>query len=54
MNDCKYGYDVKLDELCLILLRGLIWFDLKVDVGIYEFIYVIYFYIGSWENVGIV
>ena len=54
LNDCKYGYDAKPDELRLTLLRGSTWPDSKADVGIHEFTYAIYPHIGSWENAGTV
>ncbi|MCL2932795.1 MAG: glycosyl hydrolase-related protein, partial [Trichodesmium sp. MAG_R03] len=50
LNDCKYGYDAKPDELRLTLLRGSTWPDSEADVGIHEFTYAIYPHIGSWEN----
>ncbi len=54
LNDCKYGYDAKPDELRLTLLRGSTWPDPKADVGIHEFTYAIYPHVGSWENSGTV
>ncbi|MGD1806375.1 alpha-mannosidase [Dapis sp. BLCC M126] len=54
LNDCKYGYDAKPDELRLTLLRGSTWPDSEADVGIHEFTYAIYPHIGSWENAGTV
>lgn len=54
LNDCKYGYDAKPDELRLTLLRGSTWPDPEADVGIHEFTYAIYPHIGSWENAGTV
>ena len=50
LNDCKYGYDAKPDELRLTLLRGASWPDPEADVGIHEFSYAIYPHWGSWEN----
>ena len=54
LNDCKYGYDAKPDQLRLTLLRGSTWPDSEADVGIHEFTYAIYPHIGSWENAGTV
>ncbi len=50
LNDCKYGYDAKPDELRLTLLRSSTWPDSEANVGIHEFTYAIYPHIGSWEN----
>ena len=54
LNDCKYGYDAKPDELRLTLLRSSTWPDSEADIGIHEFTYAIYPHIGSWENAGTV
>jgi len=54
LNDCKYGYDAKPDQLRLTLLRGSTWPDSEADLGIHEFTYAIYPHIGSWENAGTV
>ena len=50
LNDCKYGYDAKADELRLTLLRGTTWPDPEADIGIHEFTYAIYPHFGSWKN----
>ncbi|MDJ0555964.1 MAG: alpha-mannosidase [Microcoleaceae cyanobacterium MO_207.B10] len=50
LNDCKYGYDAKPDELRLTLLRGATWPDPEADVGIHEFTYAIYPHSRNWEN----
>ncbi|MGB3508073.1 MAG: alpha-mannosidase [Microcoleaceae cyanobacterium] len=50
LNNCKYGYDAKPNELRLTLLRGSTWPDPEADVGIHEFTYAIYPHVGSWEN----
>ncbi len=54
LNDCKYGYDAKPDEIRLTLLRGATWPKKEADVGIHEFTYAIYPHVGSWENAGTV
>ncbi|NES79586.1 MULTISPECIES: alpha-mannosidase [Okeania] len=54
LNDCKYGYDAKSNELRLTLLRGSTWPDEEADVGIHEFTYAIYPHLGSWESAGTV
>ncbi|MEL6441636.1 MAG: alpha-mannosidase [Cyanobacteria bacterium J06621_8] len=50
LNDCKYGYDVKPDELRLSLLRAPLWPDPQSDRGIHEFTYAIYPHQGSWQE----
>ena len=54
LNDCKYGYDAKPDELRLTLLRGSTWPDPEADKGIHEFSYAIYPHFGSWQDAGTV
>ncbi|EKD06217.1 MULTISPECIES: alpha-mannosidase [Limnospira] len=50
LNDCKYGYDFKPDEIGLSLLRGSLWPDPKADVGVHEFSYGIYPHLGDWRQ----
>ncbi|MEB3181967.1 MAG: alpha-mannosidase [Nostocaceae cyanobacterium] len=49
LNDCKYGYDSKPNQLRLTLLRSPHWPDPEADQGIHEFTYAIYPHAGSWE-----
>lgn len=39
LNDCKYGYDIKGQQIRLTLLKGGIYPDPTADVGEHEFIY---------------
>ncbi|HEY9809968.1 MAG TPA: alpha-mannosidase [Halomicronema sp.] len=50
LNNCKYGYDAKPDQLRLSLLRGSTWPDPKADLGIHEFTYSIYPHTGTWKE----
>jgi alpha-mannosidase len=50
LNDCKYGYDTKANQLRLTLLRSSNWPDSQADRGIHEFTYALYPHIGSWEQ----
>ncbi|MBK1986747.1 alpha-mannosidase [Sphaerospermopsis aphanizomenoides BCCUSP55] len=50
LNDCKYGYDAKTNQLRLTLLRSPNWPDPKADRGKHEFTYALYPHIGSWEE----
>ncbi|WP_413175374.1 alpha-mannosidase [Anabaena azotica] len=50
LNDCKYGYDAKTNQLRLTLLRSSHWPDSQADRGIHEFTYALYPHIGSWEE----
>jgi len=49
LNDCKYGYDSKPNQLRLTLLRSPHWPDPEADQGPHEFTYAIYPHAGSWE-----
>jgi alpha-mannosidase len=49
LNDCKYGYDSKPNQLRLTLLRSPHWPDPEADKGTHEFTYAIYPHAGSWE-----
>ncbi|HYX17413.1 MAG TPA: alpha-mannosidase [Nostoc sp.] len=50
LNDCKYGYDSKPDQLRLTLLRSSNWPDSEADKGFHEFTYTLYPHAGSWES----
>ncbi|WP_414549324.1 alpha-mannosidase [Anabaena sp. CCY 0017] len=50
LNDCKYGYDSKPNQLRLTLLRSPNWPDPETDRGLHEFTYALYPHAGSWES----
>ena len=50
LNDCKYGYDSKSNQLRLTLLRSPNWPDSEADRGWHEFTYALYPHVGSWES----
>ncbi|MEH2145535.1 alpha-mannosidase [Nostoc sp.] len=50
LNDCKYGYDSKPNQLRLTLLRSPNWPDSEADRGWHEFTYALYPHVGSWES----
>ena len=50
LNDCKYGYDAKPNQLRLTLLRASVWPDPKSDRGIHNFTYAIYPHVYSWQQ----
>ncbi|MDZ8136858.1 MAG: alpha-mannosidase [Nostoc sp. DedQUE04] len=50
LNDCKYGYDSKPNQLRLTLLRSSNWPDSKADRGFHEFKYTLYPHADSWES----
>jgi len=50
LNDCKYGYDSKPNQLRLTLLRSPNWPDSEADRGFHEFTYTLYPHAGSWES----
>jgi len=50
LNDCKYGYDSKPNQLRLTLLRSSNWPDSEADKGFHEFTYTLYPHAGSWES----
>jgi alpha-mannosidase len=49
LNDCKYGYDSKPNQLNLTLLRSASWPDPEADKGHHEFTYAIYPHAGNWQ-----
>lgn len=50
LNDCKYGYDSKSNQLGLSLLRSPTWPDPEADQGHHEFTYALYPHAGSWQS----
>ncbi|MDZ8257419.1 alpha-mannosidase [Nostoc sp. ChiQUE01b] len=50
LNDCKYGYDSKPNQLRLTLLRSSNWPDPEADRGFHEFKYTLYPHADSWES----
>lgn len=50
LNNCKYGYDAKPNQLRLTLLRSPQWPDEKCDRNIHEFSYSIYPHQGDWKT----
>ncbi|CAN1209618.1 glycoside hydrolase family 38 C-terminal domain-containing protein [Tumidithrix helvetica PCC 7403] len=54
LNDCKYGYDAKPDQLRLTLLRSPNFPSPQSDRGQHEFTYRLVPHQGSWREAGIV
>jgi alpha-mannosidase len=50
LNDCKYGYDAKPQQLRLTLLRSPRWPDAEADKGIHHFTHAIYPHRGNWQE----
>ena len=50
LNDCKYGYDIKPNQIRITLLRSPLWPDPHSDKGQHQFTYAIYPHRGSWEQ----
>ncbi|AFZ02074.1 alpha-mannosidase [Calothrix sp. PCC 6303] len=50
LNDCKYGYDAKQNQISLTLLRSPEFPDSEADQGINEFTYAIYPHADTWET----
>ncbi|MEM8604109.1 MAG: glycoside hydrolase family 38 C-terminal domain-containing protein, partial [Cyanobacteria bacterium P01_H01_bin.121] len=50
LNDCKYGYDAKPDQLRLTLLRSPKWPDPESDRGQHQFAYALYPHAGNWHS----
>ena len=49
LNDCKYGYDIKGNQMRLTLLRSPHWPDPQADRGEHQFNYALYPHTGSWQ-----
>jgi alpha-mannosidase len=54
LNDCKYGYDAKPDQLRLTLLRSPVWCCPDSDRGVHNFTYRLIPHSGSWQQAKIV
>jgi alpha-mannosidase len=54
LNDCKYGYDAKPNQLRLTLLRSPTWPDPNSDRGAHEFIYQLVPHQGDWKKADII
>ena len=54
MNDCKYGYSTKEDQISLTLLRSPLMPDQHADQGLQEFAYACYPFEGAFQNAGVV
>ncbi|HLP88373.1 MAG TPA: alpha-mannosidase [Nostocaceae cyanobacterium] len=50
LNNCKYGYDAKPNQIRLTLLRSPNWPDPNADRGIHEFTYAVYPHTDTWET----
>ncbi|NES69617.1 MAG: hypothetical protein F6K24_32580 [Okeania sp. SIO2D1] len=50
LNDCKYGYDAKPEQLRLSLLRSPCWPDPEADRGEHHFTYALYPHRGTWQD----
>jgi alpha-mannosidase len=50
LNDSKYGYDIKSNNLRLTLLRSSQWPDKSADKGTHHFTYSLYCHKNSWQT----
>ena len=50
LNDCKYGYDIKPNQIRITLLRSPVWPDPNSDKGKHQFTYAIYPHKDSWQE----
>jgi alpha-mannosidase len=50
LNDSKYGYDAKPEQLRLSLLRSAQWPDPQADIGHHKFTYAIYPHLKNWQQ----
>lgn len=50
LNDSKYGYDAKPNQLRITLLRSPNWPDPEADQGYHEFTYTIYPHKNTWQT----
>jgi alpha-mannosidase len=50
LNNCKYGYDSRSNQIRLTLLRSPRWPDATADRGIHHFSYGIYPHPGNWKS----
>jgi alpha-mannosidase len=49
LNDSKYGYDCKPNQIRLTLLRGSEWPNPEADRGKHSFTYALYPHAGTWQ-----
>jgi alpha-mannosidase len=49
LNDSKYGYDCKPNQIRLTLLRGSEWPNPEADRGFHFFTYALYPHTGTWQ-----
>lgn len=54
INDCKYGYSAKEDQISLTLLRAPLMPDQHADQGFQEFSYACYPFEGAFRDAGVV
>jgi alpha-mannosidase len=54
MNDCKYGYDIKNNELRLTLIKSAVKPDARQDQGRHDFTYSLFPHKGDWYEGGTV
>jgi len=50
LNNCKYGYDSKPNQLRLTLLKSPSWPDPEADRGKHQFTYSLYPHGGNWKS----
>lgn len=50
LNDCKYGYDSRDNQIRLTLLRSARWPDKNADLGTHSFTYAIYPHPNDWKE----
>lgn len=50
MNDSKYGYDIKENNMRLTLLKSAIYPDPEADQGEHDFVYSLYPHLGDWRK----
>ncbi len=52
LNDCKYGYDIKNNQMRITLLKGGIYPDPEADLGEHHFTYSLYPHQGDFRTGG--
>ena len=50
LNDSKYGYDIKPNQIRISLLRSPVWPDRTSDKGKHQFTYAVYPHSQSWQQ----
>lgn len=48
MNDCKYGYDIKHNQIRLSLIKSATHPDPEADQGKHQFTYALFPHLGGW------